>query len=1008
MRTINKFIWVNLLFVLAGLMFQPNLTAQTLMADDASYCKDTKGFGNDVYDDLGITAALYNGYTYVFNYIQSYGDDWDPDRLVKTNGSPRVYMYYNDSLHPMDIKGGDVWVTENKNYWMSCITYFGYPNEHSYCPGFLTKAFTFQYNGRLWYMQVIGSDGDNNYYECFAQMPVQDHYACETFYTSTAVPSDKNVWAKVGAFQMDSSLYFLSQYMKYKDFSTMTPTWRLEKYSWDPNTNTFVHVEDYPLNIPDGFMLAGLTRRYDPVADSDYMLVSTYNTTDTYLYFLRTGQGDPTVTPVGSVSTPTMKGGVSVMSGSFQASRGIDNYQVAGQGFSDRISIFYYYNYQYGSSYPLYVYECALNSSNSFIQITAYQINNPFGGSPKAMNSRFSITPTYTLTPHHYTNLISTSSSYYDGYQQKIWLIFPNTSQKLYGVGLNSDIWQPSPSVSDSIFTSDLSIDTGTVAREIQSLYTLLGIVDGPPPCSVDWEKWNTAYPPGTSLEKEPTQLHLSSSSTQKIEFTNVTSAEFTEAASIKVPMEWEVLGVPVSTDFGVGAKFSQAYQVMNSTGKETTYSQTTGFPLSEISQEYGSYIFAIPTITRYVFRRYAWYDGASYYNYKYPVPNSLQYLFRTTGMRYIAKPIPVLEYPFRIAEPNSVGLPDWKLNTSTGRKAMANTLASYPEKSKLTSSSWLAPGPPVNGSFESLVDTTVSTEGECSFDFEVSAEVKVPKIFEIKGSVSYNISYSNEVTSTSTIGNDIELEINLSPEDANYINNAHSLYLDLYLFSNQDNIPYWYWDSLPAPQQKPWYIAYVVASATKTILLKTPANKETFDRDRTLFSWGAEDMPDPTFSLVIATSWPASPANVVYSESTGAETAASPFGFAPEPGKTYYWAVRGTDPSGEIVWSSPRSFSVPDTATMENFGKPVKANFFPNPGNGQNMGLSLQSEYSGEFLLTLYSSAGIPLYSQKIVYSGPAAMILHLPNLGLASGVYLAEIMTGHDRITKKMIVIR
>ncbi len=1006
MRKIAHYFWISLVILPVLVMSQSQVTEVTLMADDASYCKDTKGYGNDVYDDLGITAALYNGYTYVFNFIQSYGNDWDPDRLVKTSGSPRVWMFVNDSLRPMDVKGSHGSMKED--YWRSCITYFGYPSEKDYCPGLLTKVFTFQFNGRLWYVQVIGSDGDKNYYECFAQMPVQDHYECETYYTSTAVPSDKYVWSKVGAFQMDTCLYFLSQYMKYKDFSTMTPTWRLEKFYWDASAERFIHVTNYTLNIPNGFMLAGLSRRYDPATDSDYMLVSTFNTTKTYLYFLKTGDGTPSVTQVGSLSTPTMKGGVTVMPGSFQANRGIDNYQVAGQGYSDRISVLYYYNYQYGSSYPLYVWECAFTSSNSFLEISAYQINNPFGGSPKSMNSRFSITGTYTLTPHHYTNLISTSSSYYDGYQQKIWLIFPNTSQKLYGVGLNSDIWQPSPSLADSIFTSDLSIDTGTVAKEIQSLYTLMGIVDGPPPCSVDWEKWNEAYPPGTSMEKEPTQLRLSASSSQKIEFTNVVSGEFTEAASIKVPMEWEVMGVPVSTDFGVGAKFSQAYQVMNSTSKETTYSQTTGFPLSEVLQEYGSYIFAIPTITRYVFRRYAWYDGASYYNYKYPVPNSLQYLFRTTGMRYIAKPIPVSEYPFRVAEPNGTGLTDWKLGTSYGRRAMTNTLNMYPEKSKLTSSSWLAPGPPVNGSFESLVDTTVTTEGECSFEFKVTAEVKVPKIFEIKGSISYNISYSNEVSTSSTIGNDIELEINLSPEDANYINNPHSLYLDLYLFSNQDGIPYWYWDSLPSPDQQPWYIAYVVASATKQILLNTPGDHDAYDQAGTLFNWRAEDMADATFHLVIATSWPASPANVVYSESTGTETSATPFGFLPEPGKTYYWAVRGTDPSGAIVWSSPRSFMIPGEEIQEDPESSVKAVFYPNPGNGQHLSLSVQSACSGEFLVTLMTSSGTKVWAEKIHYTGPEAMIFRLPDLDLASGVYLAEIITGRERVTKKVIVIR
>jgi hypothetical protein len=286
--------------------------------------------------------------------------------------------------------------------------------------------------------------------------------------------------------------------------------------------------------------------------------------------------------------------------------------------------------------------------------------------------------------------------------------------------------------------------------------------------------------------------------------------------------------------------------------------------------------------------------------------------------MRYIAKPIPVSDYPFRVAEPNSIGLPDWQLNTSTGRKAMANTLATYPEKSKLTSSSWIAPGPPVNGSFESLVDSTMSTESEYSFEFKVTGSIKVPKIFQVNAAASYDISYSNEVKTTSSIGHDIELEINLSPEDAGYINNSHTLYLDLYLFSYQDSIKYWYWDSLPAPQQKPWYIAYIASSASKSISLLEPVGQGEMDAKRSLFTWKGEGLEEPSYTLVIGTSWPLSPANVVYSESTGDKTAASPVGLSLEPGKTYYWAVRGTDASGEIRWSDPRSFTTPTPSTQE------------------------------------------------------------------------------------------
>jgi hypothetical protein len=978
---------------------------QNLMSDSASYCVDTEGYTTDVYDILGNTAAVYNGNTYFFNFIESKGPD--PNAPPYSNGCPRVYTYYHDELHPMDVRGGNLWWNEDHNYWKSCITYFGYPDENSYCPALLSKVFTFQFNGLLWYGQNISAFDDKSWYECYAQMPVQEHDSCRSYYLDRQIASDKSIWPKVAAFQMDTCLYFLSQKVTYKNYSTYAPTWALEKCWYNAKLNQFVPVENYSLNITHGGMLCGLIRRYDPVADSDYMLISTYDQQNIYFYNLKIGKSSYQLTYLKSFAGTNAWGGVSVMPGSIQGCRTPSTSNIAEPAYSDRLTIFSIFPYKSGSDYSINYYEEFFDGSGAIQHIGGAVLLNPLGGSPMKMNDLFSLTGTYTLTPHHYTDKLSNSSTYYDGYKQTIWLFFPDPYHRdFFSVGLNSDIWQPSPSSADTVFTSDLSTDTADIATQLQTLSTLLGIVDGAPPCSVDWEKWDAAYPPGTSMEKEPTFLELSESVTKSIEFTNTTSDEFSEAANIKISKKWKIKGIPVTTEVGVGAKFSQAFSSIHSTGTETTYTQSTEFGLTGEVQGEGNYLWAIPTITRYVYRRYPWYDGPGYGSYQYQVPNSMQFLFRTTGMKYIKKSAPVSGYPFRVADPNGTELYNWRLNLNDGRKGITQTLNLYTFLSKLTSSTWNWPGTAVNGSFESLVDTTQTNESEYSFDFKVSGGVQVSKVFKLNVSTGYNISYSNETKTESTFGKDIKLNINLTSYDQPYINNKNSLYIDLYLFKASDSIPYWYWDSIPASQQKPWYIAYVISSASKKISLLSPDDHYNLQRGESIFNWTAENMESATFNLVIASSWPATPRNVVYSEQTDGRTSASPAGFVPQPGKTYYWAVRGSDPSGEVIWSDPRSFTIPVDAGPAVAENDMKVIIYPNPATNDKINISFQGVKQETVILTIYSPSGNPLFIKKLEYSGSGVMNTVLNDLGLTPGIFLAGIHSGSGQVMKKLVI--
>jgi len=158
----------------------------------------------------------------------------------------------------------------------------------------------------------------------------------------------------------------------------------------------------------------------------------------------------------------------------------------------------------------------------------------------------------------------------------------------------------------------------------------------------------------------------------------------------------------------------------------------------------------------------------------------------------------------------------------------------------------------------------------------------------------------------------------------------------------------------------------------------------------------------------VIATSWPTSPANVVYFENMNGKTATLPFGFTPEPGKTYYWAVRGTDPSGQIVWSDPRSFSMKQEETPGSSNPQPVVILYPNPGDGQHINLSLQANYSCEFLVTLYSIDGNALGSKRVDYPGSEAMVVSFSGLNLAPGIYLMKVRSESSNVIKKLIVMR
>lgn len=127
-----------------------------------------------------------------------------------------------------------------------------------------------------------------------------------------------------------------------------------------------------------------------------------------------------------------------------------------------------------------------------------------------------------------------------------------------------------------------------------------------------------------------------------------------------------------------------------------------------------------------------------------------------------------------------------------------------------------------------------------------------------------------------------------------------------------------------------------------------------------------------------------------------------------PLPGKTYYWAVRGTDSSGQVVWSDPRSFSLPGQESASPVNEGLKALVYPNPSwKGDDIHISIHPASAGEATISLFRISGDLLYREKIECASDRVTVLTLPGMDLAPGIYIAEISSGGDRQVKKLIIL-
>jgi hypothetical protein len=902
----------------------------------------------------GTAFCYFNGATYAFIWKQEKNNS-----TGMSNWYPYVYICQDNDLQPF--------VTIN-----SPKLKFGYKYEDESGYGvpyrkevlIIGNTYGFSYYGYLWFSCVVKQpphpfDNPDVYYQLWARYdPGLNQWS--TWYNKiSSTPVNYNV----GACQVDSLLHMI-----YYDGNSSSL--RKFLYNFDPVTHNISSIGPADMSLP-GKKFGGMFAYRDTAGYTNFV----YNTFDEGSALFVTYDG----TKIGHHIFSTSGVGASVlMQGSVQGKRPHETLNVL-EG--NRFNIFYIgNNKQSDNSYPLYNAEWIIPQNNLALPIDGRHamVTLPATYTPRQVDGHWQIGLTMALVPMDFSTQIDST----DGLAKKLMVFYADHNLYLNGAFFNSDNWRPVPN--SILMNNDLANDS-IYGPEVRKLWTLVGITDGAPPCSINWHNWDSTLNLNQH-EEAPAEFKFSTETVQTSEVTSTYEDAYSLGTEIKIGIE-KMMGLDL------GFEYTQNFKSMVSSSSTFKTKITTNFALNEESQEYGYYIWSIPQITRITYKVYPWYDNTS----QYPVEATRQYRFITQGTTLMVENIECHEFPFLINEPNDPELYDF---TSNARQTMFNSALNY-GLSPIGTLSWTSPNPGSHFDFAQINKTITATDTTNSFSWDESSYFGCPGIFKVSMNASQDVSYSSEYTYETELGNEVEISLeNLVKKShgVNYSNYSVSVY-----WFKPDKADWWYLEEMGG--QKPWYIGYIVTSLNPKLILLSPGPASNIQGSDLLFCWQAEDGELFNYELFISLDPTAGPGSTIFRLPCGDKTAVSPVGFTPESGKTYYWSVRGFAANGEPVWSHSRAIMTGEDQT----GLPVtglKTSIYPNPARDGQVYVACDLPEAGRLSVNIYDISGHLLQQTDQAYHPAGICTEKFEIKGYAPGIYILLIQTENANVTRKLII--
>lgn len=934
---------------------------------------------------LGTCLMNHNGILMAFNY-QGNG----------TRNGGHAYMYQINKEHYTtprtymdDYKVGPEGDCNNR------IT-FGFPGEgSSYDEGpVLGRTFSFKFNGTDWFFMHIrsahqdehSSTVDNESYECYAEMPGDNTRKCYTYY-STIKPVSTVL--KLGAFQIDSMMYFIAV-----DYTTVPYHIVIQEYSYNELSNKFINTGNVVspgntlhLNLGNvitridslgaEYALATFYDQYGRVQFGKFMPgVHSGKRTFTWVNLGGTGESPFTIAKVGASC---------IAQGSARGSR--DAASQTCKSSSDRVFLF---GEEYGinsdGTYHVQYLEYRVEKENYILHAMG-SVNVPASYGPQKVAGYYPFLASFELFPLDYT----TEHTGIDGFKQYIWLVYPDKNRHFHGVMFESDQWRYIKG--SKVESSDLDNDDPVHGYAgISSLWNLTAILDGSPPVSIDWQKWDLTF-----LDPTPaTSMKLISKEGHKTEFNNITSNEWNIGAKISP------LTVKGHKTKGCSAqlKYSFEYETQYATATEKTVTYEQPVEMFESTQENGRFLYIVPSIRRFSYCVYPWWDGSGT---NYPVPGTFQYQFVTFDQAPLCRGVSLKKFPFNITEPNETYLNQWKLSERDSLYAAIYNNSLDPVVTMI----WETGSNGPNTDLEVVNDTTTVTSYTNSWAFEVKVgmNLNIPAIAfnaDITISGGYSGKLVNETTTYSAYTNGISASMDNLVDTLDGIRIWHLKVLAYMLDPSKAH--YWYLDSCGG--QTPWYLAWTVSNAYQSIDLVSPSDKDRIDSTGAVFSWKPDVGELHDYTFYISRNPRVNGPNAIYMKKTGDETSLMVSDFKPEPGVTYYWRVRGVDNDKELIWSPTWKIECP-ALPLPRILPSLKTVVYPNPGKRDEIKLIISPESDGKVDITLTNLGGETVACKTITGAAKIPVTIGFEDIALPPGIYFASIKSGNTQTVKKVIIL-
>jgi hypothetical protein len=948
------------LFIFISLMLfnAADLKAQSIVPDAIIQSQQVVGNDNLVWYPEGTTFCTYNGDLYMFVWVE------------ERQGESKIYITHvfkysetDSDFEPFNVNGTNSLI-------------FGYPFEqdwniywpdllHEYYLVLVGNTFSFSFHGSLWYYSMIQNPNrKDNWYELWAQLsPDGSQWSLSTVSIESSLPPYKRMGA-IGTGDTLKMIYYQNE----------TKNFYLEDYTYNDATHGLKHVMTYGIPVP-GSELGGVIS-YPDVENNNCYVYSTYiPPAEGFLTFYSPVTGWHTL-PQNFTGPP---GITNIIQGSICAQRPTENLNRQN---GNRFTVFDFYPIENSDkTYTLYADEWMIPADISSVpqHLRTSTVTLPAAYQPDVVKKEFGLGAASLMSPEEYV-----SKNKNDGLQQKVCVFYPGAKAEINGALFDSDIWRPVPG--SVVSSTDLDQDQETMyGKEIRNLWTLIGITDGAPPCSIDWPVWESLH----TLSEEPTELKWITENVTKSELSSSYEDKYSVGTKIDTKEE-EVVSMESSF------KYSKAFKSKQSSATTLKTTLTLKFGLNETSQENGWYIWAIPQIQRVSYQVYPWWDKDSL---KHPITNSLQYQFSTPGILIKTIAAEISGYPFLIDEPNDPGMAEWKGDHRTELYNSAN----YYDLQPIGPVNWTAGIAGEEYALSETSSTSTTTESASSYEQELSIGAKLPEVFKISASESSEVAYSSETQQETEYGTDVEVSL------VNLINMTDGINIPGYNFGiywfKPDQANWWYMDSLGT--QRPWYIGYIVNSTGAKLEPLSPAPGSHIRGPEMLFSWKATGADLHEYKFFIADAPAIGPGTTIYKSICGDKTAVNPVDFLAEPGMKYYWAVRGMTDKGEVVWSKSQAFSIAANESVLQESSGMMVNINPNPAKNGDIFITFDLPEPGPVSFILHENNGRMLREQTDIYYKSGTYTITFPVVNLSSGVYFMVVRSSKAAVTNKLIII-